>query len=149
MQSLFNPADREVLSLRLADLEADTPRLWGKMNAAQMLQHCTRGLEAATGDRPMKQLFRGKLLSPFLRGIALGRKPFHRGTPTDPSFVITDDRDFEAEHKRLATVIDRFIQRGPESASKATHAFFGHLSGEEWGRLMYKHLDHHLRQFGV
>lgn len=149
MESLFNPADRESLSVRLAALEADTRHLWGKMDAAQMLQHCSRGLEAATGDRPMKQLFLGKVLGPFVRRMALGKRPLGRNAPTDPSFVVLDVRDFNAERIRLATILDRFIQRGPESAGKATHAFFGRLNGDEWGRLMYKHLDHHLRQFGV
>ncbi|GLH74590.1 hypothetical protein GETHLI_30920 [Geothrix limicola] len=149
MESLFNPADREALSVRLAALEADTPHRWGKMNPAQMLQHCSRGLEAATGDRPMKQLFIGKILGPLVRRLALGKRPMGRNSPTDPSFVVLDVRDFNAERIRLATIIDRFVQRGPESAGKATHAFFGRMSGDEWGRLMYKHLDHHLRQFGV
>jgi len=148
-ESLFNPADREALSIRLAAIEPQSQRLWGKMNPAQMFDHCARGLEAATGDRPMQQVFLGKLLTPFIRGMILGRKPFGRNSPTDPTFVVSDARDFNQECTRLATMIDRFVQRGPESAAKATHAFFGKLSGDEWGRLMYKHLDHHLRQFGA
>ena len=149
MTSLFIPTDREALSLRLATLEPGATRQWGKMEPAQMLLHCAIGLEAATGDRPMKQAFLGKLVTPFIRRTVLGEKPFSRNAPTDPSFVVSDRRDFEEERTRLATQIDRFIQRGPESAGKQTHAFFGRLSGDEWGRLMYKHLDHHLRQFGV
>lgn len=149
MQSLFNPADREALAHRLAALEPGTTRQWGRMDPAQMLLHCAIGLETATGDRPMQQAFLGKLLTPFIRKLVLGRKPFRRNSPTDPTFVVSDARDFEAERARLATLIDRFVRRGPDSAGKATHAFFGRLSGEEWGRLMHKHLDHHLRQFGV
>jgi hypothetical protein len=149
MTSLFNPADRDSLSRRLAALEADSARLWGKMNAAQMLHHCSLGLEAATGDRPLEQVFLGKLLGPLFRGFALGHRPFHRNGPTHPTFVVLDPRDFDSERTRLATIIDRFIQRGPESAARYPHAFFGRLSGDEWGRLMYKHLDHHLRQFGL
>lgn len=148
-KSLFNPADREALSLRFAALEPDSQRHWGKMNSAQMLQHCSRGLEAATGNRITPQLFIGKLISWIVRGPALGEKPLGRNSPTDPSFVVTDERDFNQERTYLATILDRFVQRGPESAAKATHAFFGKMSGDEWGRLMYKHLDHHLRQFGV
>ncbi len=149
MKSLFNPTDRESLSLRLATLEPDTTRQWGKMDPAQMLLHCAIGLEAVTGGRPMKQVFLGKLVTPFIRGRVLGEKPFRRNVPTAPAFVVSDRRDFEEERTRLATLVDRFIQRGAESAGKQTHPFFGRLSGEEWGRLMYKHLDHHLRQFGL
>lgn len=149
MTSLFNPADRESLSRRLAALEPGSTRLWGKMDPAQMLRHCSLGLEAGTGDRPMEQMFLGKLLSPFIRGLALGRRPFGRNGPTHPDFVVKDARDFDRECTRLATMIDRFVQRGPESAGRCTHTFFGRLSGEEWGCLMFKHIDHHLRQFGV
>lgn len=149
MQSLFTPADREALSARLAALEPGTLRQWGSMDPGQMLLHCTRGLEPATGDRPMKQVFLGKLVTPFIRRFVLGEKSFRRQVPTDPTFVVTHSCDFEAERTRLATMIDRFVRRGSDSAAKAVHPFFGRLSGDEWGRLAYKHLDHHLRQFGV
>jgi len=149
MESLFVPADREALSLRLAALEADSPRRWGKMDPAQMLHHCACGLEAATGDRPMKQRFLGRLLAPLIKSLALGKRPFGRNSPTDPSFIVKGSRNFDLERTRFATILDRFVQRGPEGAAKATHAFFGKLSGEAWGRLMWKHLDHHMRQFGV
>lgn len=149
MTSLFIPADRESLSRRLAALEPGSVRQWGKMDPAQMLHHCALGLEAGTGDRPMEQLFIGKLLSPFFRGLVLGKRPFSRNGPTHPTFVVSDAQDFERECTRLATLIDRFVQRGPESAGRFTHAFLGRISGDDWGRLMYKHLDHHLRQFGV
>ncbi len=33
--------------------------------------------------------------------------------------------------------------------SKDPHPFFGNLNSEEWDTLNWKHLDHHLRQFGV
>jgi hypothetical protein len=149
MASLFIPADREHLSGRLAALEPGAQRHWGRMDPAQMLQHCARGLEAATGDRPMRQVFLGRLLGPLMRGRALGEARFQRNLPTSPIFVVSDAHEFDAEMTRLATLIDRFVRRGPEAAGQATHAFFGRLSGDQWGRLMYKHLDHHLRQFGV
>ena len=144
MHSLFTPADREALSLRLAELEPATPRRWGTMAPAQMLLHCAIGLEVGTGDRPMQQVFLGKLMTPFLRGRVFGDQPFMRKV-----YVVKGDRDFEAERTRLATLIDRFVQRGPDRAAGAVHPFFGQLQGHEWGILMYKHLDHHLRQFGV
>jgi hypothetical protein len=149
MESLFNPADREALSVRLAGLEPGALRRWGKMDPAQMLRHCAIGLEATMAAEPMKQAFLGKLFTPFIRGLVLGPKPFRRNTPTDPTFVVAEALAFDAERTRLATLLDRFIQRGPDQAAKAIHPFFGQLSGPEWGRLMYKHFDHHLRQFGL
>ena len=149
MRSLFEPADRKSILERLNALQTSASRQWGKMNVSQMLAHCAAAIETSTGDRPMKQAFIGKVLAPFVRSSILGEKPFGRNAPTDPTFVIRDERDFVAERKRLVDLIDRFAQRGPAETGKATHAFFGKLSGDEWGRLMYKHIDHHLQQFGA
>ncbi len=149
MKTLFDPADCESIRQRLATLQAGSTRQWGKMNAAQMITHCARALETGSGDRPMKQVFLGKIITPFIRSSILGTKPFSKNSPTDPSFVVADERDFAAERQKLLDLIDRFVERGPANAKTQTHAFFGKLSGEGWGELMYKHIDHHLQQFGV
>jgi hypothetical protein len=149
MKTLFDPADRESIRRRLELLHADNARQWGKMNAAQMVTHCARALETGTGDRPMKQKLIGKILMPFFRSSILGEKPFSRNSPTDPTFVVSDEREFAVERQKLLDLIDKLVANGPDAASKQTHAFFGKLSGQEWGELMYKHIDHHLQQFGV
>ena len=149
MKTLFDSADREPLLRRLETLQPDSPRQWGRMDPAQMLCHCAIALETGTGERPMKQKFIGKLLMPFFRTSILGEKPFKRNSPTDPSFVVSDPHDFNAERARLTALIKRFVDRGPSAAGKETHAFFGKMTGEEWGELMYKHIDHHLQQFGM
>ena len=149
METLFDRTNREAIQERLAALQPGASRQWGKMTPAQMLAHCSAALETATGDRPMKQKFLGKLLTPLVRSAILGDKPFGKNSPTDPTFVVSDERDFEAERRRLTNLIDRFVTRGPSEAGTQTHAFFGRLTGEEWGLLMHKHLDHHLRQFGM
>lgn len=149
MKSLFNPKDRNEIVQRIGALQPASTRLWGKMTAPQMMAHCSNVLETAVGISPRKQAFIGKLIVPFIRKSVLGDKPFSRNSPTDPKFVISDERDFAAERERLMKLIDLFVQRGPEEAGKATHSFFGKLSGEEWGTLSWKHLDHHLRQFGA
>ena len=149
MGTLFDPADRDVILVRLGKLESGSPRQWGKMTCGQALAHCAIALEVATGDRPRKQQFIGKIFAPFVRKSLLGERPFSRNSPTDPTFVVTDERDFESERRRLTDVIARFCELGPGNASKQVHSFFGRLRGEEWGLLMYKHLDHHFRQFGA
>jgi hypothetical protein len=149
MKTIFDDADRASLLQRLGALHADTPRLWGKMNAAQMVTHCARALETGTGDRPMKQKLIGKILMPFIRKSILGEKPFSRNGPTDPSFVVADEREFSTERQKLIDLIDKFVQRGSDAAGQETHAFFGTMTGQEWGELTYKHIDHHLQQFGL
>lgn len=149
MRNLFDPADRRSVLDRLARLEPGAARQWGKMSASQMLAHCSAALEVATGDRPRKQALIGKLLSPFVRSSLLGEKPFSKNSPTDPAFVMTGDKDFEAERRRLTGLVNRFCEAGLEKAGAQTHSFLGRLTGEEWAVMMYKHIDHHLRQFGA
>jgi Protein of unknown function (DUF1569). len=149
MKTLFDQADRQSILQRLGALQSGNTRQWGKMNAAQMVTHCARALETGTGDRPMKQKLIGKILMPFFRSSILGEKPFSKNGPTDPSFVVSDEREFSVERQRLIDLIGRLVDRGPAAAATQTHAFFGKLSGQEWGELMYKHIDHHLQQFGV
>ncbi len=149
MKSLFVADDRESVVTRLQALRPESVRQWGKMTPAQMLSHCAIALESGTGDRPMKQALIGKILMPFFRSSILGEKPFKRNSPTDPTFVVSNECDFEAERTRLLALIERFVARGPAAAGTQVHSFFGKMTGEEWGELMYKHLDHHLRQFGA
>jgi hypothetical protein len=148
MKSVFDDADRGELLNRIEALQAGAARQWGKMNPAQMLCHCSAALETGTGDKPRKQVFLGKVLVPFIRSSIFGPKPFSRNSPTDPTFVVADERDFAQEKARLVGLINRLVERGKTAAASETHPFFGKLSGEEWGLLMYKHIDHHLQQFG-
>jgi hypothetical protein len=149
MRSLFNESDRAALLARLDSLQPGAQRQWGKMNPPQMLCHCAVALEAATGERPLKQLLIGRILAPLVRRKSLGDSPFPRNSPTHPTFVISDERDFTAERSRLLERIEQFVKQGPDEAARHVHTFFGRLTGQEWGRLMHKHLDHHLSQFGV
>ena len=148
MRTLFDPDARKAITDRLAALSPTASHQWGKMDVAQMLAHCSAALEVGTGDRPRKQALIGKVLAPFVRGSVLGDKPFSKNSPTDPTFVITDERNFARERERLVGLIARFSAAGASAAGGQMHSFFGRISGEEWGTLMYKHLDHHLGQFG-
>ncbi len=149
MQNLFDADDRNALVRRLSDLRPSNARQWGKMTVAQMLAHCAVALEVPCGDRVKNQRLLGRLLAPFVRSAILGSKPFSHNAPTDPEYRIADERDFEREKARVEVLINRFCTRGPAAVDGVVHSFFGRLTGDEWGRLMYKHLDHHLRQFGV
>ena len=46
-------------------------------------------------------------------------------------------------------LVDRFGVAGPSGLTSLPHPFFGPLSSEEWQALQWRHLDHHLRQFGA
>lgn len=140
MRTIFDDTERAELLRRIGNLTAARERLWGTMNAAQALCHCSRALETATGDQPRTQAFLGKILTPFIRKSVFSETPFKRNGPTDPDFVVKDECDFDAERSRLIELVERFAAAGPEPASRCPHAFFGKMSGEEWGILMHKHI---------
>ncbi len=135
---------------RLQHLKPDSQRQWGKMSPAQMLAHCSAGLEMAAGEiRPSRALI-GRIIGPAVKRIAFrDEEPFRRNSPTSKELRMTGEVDFDAERKRLSGLIDRFAESGPSGCTDHPHAFFGSLTPDEWAILMYKHLDHHLRQFGA
>jgi hypothetical protein len=150
MKNLFEAARVEEVKERIARLRPDSQRQWGKMNAAQAVAHCSAGLELAVGDRIPPRLLLGRIIGRIVKPMALGNdEPMRRNSPTVKDLVVQDERDLETERERLRGLIDRFAAAGPEGCTTHPHSFFGRLTSEEWATLMYKHLDHHLRQFGV
>ncbi len=150
MRSFFDPDASPQFKDRLAHMRPDSERQWGKMTPAQVMAHLSKGIEQALGDiRPPRMLL-GRLIGGFIKPMALGDDaPMRRNSPTVPGFVIQDERDFDSERERLTALMDRAVAAGPSACTTHPHSVFGHLTQEQWGILMYKHLDHHLRQFGV
>lgn len=149
MRNFFEASDRNPLLARLEKLQGSAVRQWGKMDVAQMCAHCAAATEVAAGEVVKRQAFVGKLLGPLVKKSVVGSdKPLSKNSPTDPTFVVSDPRDFEKEKARLVAVTKRFCAAGPAAANGRVHSFFGRMTGDEWGVMMYKHLDHHLRQFG-
>jgi hypothetical protein len=149
MKTLFDPATRDELIERLDKLTTNTPREWGKMSPAQMMEHTARALEMATGRVPMDHATIGKLIGWVFKKKFLSETPFPKNSPTGPTLVIKDDPDFEATRERLRELITAFHQLGEAGTDGNVHGFFGRLTGPEWGISQYKHVDHHLRQFGM
>ncbi len=150
MKNLFESATVEEVKQRMAQLRPDSERQWGKMNVAQMVAHCSGGLEWAVGDKKPPRMFVGRILGVIVKPMALrDDEPMRRNSPTSKDLVVDDDRNLEVERLRLRGLIERFALTGPKGCTSHPHSFFGRLTPEEWAVLMYKHLDHHLRQFGV
>jgi len=150
MKNLFDQARVEEVKQRLALLRPDSQRLWGTMTAPQAAAHCSAAMEMALGDRNPPRVFAGRLLGWIVKPLALRNdEPMRRNSPTVQELVIQDDRDLKRERERLYGLIDRFAAAGPKGCTIHPHSFFGRLTPEEWATLAYKHLDHHLRQFGV
>jgi hypothetical protein len=150
MKNLFEPATVENVKQRVAQLKPDSARQWGKMNAAQAVAHLSAGVELAVGDLTPARIFIGRILGVVIKPMVLRNdEPLRRNSPTAPVLVVADERDLQKEQVRLVALIDRFATAGPKGCTTHPHSFFGRLTPEEWAILMYKHLDHHLRQFQV
>jgi len=150
MKDIFDPAVTEELMKRIRALTPETRPLWGKMNSAQVLAHLCVSYEMVYEDRHRKPgpVLRF-LLRAFVKGAVVGEKPYPRSARTAPAFVIADERDFEKEQARLIDFLERTRTLGPEAFEGRESLSFGPLTTAEWNNLFYKHLDHHLTQFGV
>ena len=150
MKNLFEPAAFNEITDRTAKLRPDSERQWGKMSVAQMLAHCSAAIEMAEGKVTPPRILLGRLLGPLAKkSLIVNGEPMRRNAMTEKSALVTDERDFMVERLRLRESIDRFASGGPGICTKHPHFFFGPLTPVEWAVLMYQHLDHHLRQFGV
>jgi hypothetical protein len=150
MKSVFNTADTAELAARINKLTPVTPPQWGKMNVSQMLAHCNVTYEMVFEDKHPKPSFFMKLvLTAFVKKKVTTDVPYKPGLPTAPQFLIKDEKDFEAEKNRLIGHIDKTQQLGEAHFDGKESHSFGRLNKTEWNNMFYKHLDHHLRQFGV
>jgi hypothetical protein len=150
MKNVFEPAVVDEITDRIAHLRPDSERQWGKMSVAQMLAHCSATIGMAEGKVTPPRILLGRLLGPLAKkSLILNGEPMRRNSMTEKTALVTDERDFAVERLRLRKSLDGFVSGGPGKCTKHPHFFFGPLTPVEWAALMYQHLDHHLRQFGV
>lgn len=146
IKNLFDPAVKQEIIDRINKLTPQTQHLWGKMNVAQMLAHVQLPISCAFGTHQVKGSFLLKLLGPLFKGILYNDKPYKQGLPTDPTYVVVDSKDFENEKQGLLEKLNRF---SGETIVLENHPVWGKMTKEQWSRATWKHLDHHLKQFGV
>ena len=147
MRSLWDPSARRELRDRVARLTPATERQWGTMSAPQMLAHLVEAMRMASGEIVVPSKNLPLRFTPF-KQLILYVLPFPKGAPTAPELISRAPLDWPTEAATLATMIERFGERD-RSARWAEHPAFGKLTGKQWGVLVYKHIDHHFRQFGV
>jgi hypothetical protein len=149
MKNLFERDAVDEVVTRIGTLEATSARQWGKMNAAQMMAHCSAALDMAAGRLNPPRILIGRLIGGLVKPHYTNEKPFARNNPTDKKLVVSDERDFLREQEQLRAKVKQFHEGGEAKCTRHPHPFFGALTPQEWSRGMYKHLDHHLRQFGA
>ncbi len=150
MKSLFNQQHANEFIERINKLTPATKAHWGKMNVSQMLHHSQIPLNIASGalqikPNPIIKFLFGKRAKKQL----VSAEDFKKNLPTFKEGIVSDEREFEKEKSTLISLINKFQTSGEGGLIKTPHPFFGELSKSEWDALETKHLDHHLRQFGV
>lgn len=131
---------------RINLLQADSQAQWGKMDAYQMLKHCTLSEEMFHGKKTYKRLFIGRLFgSMALKGILKNETPMKKNQPTHPEMKITGTGNFEHERAKWVELLQAYPTF---SNNQFIHPFFGKMTAGQIGNYVYKHTDHHLRQFG-
>lgn len=148
MPSLAHPAVRERLLARIAAVQPDSPRQWGRMTSHGMLCHLADSFLGVTGDRPIQPAvsLMGRTLMKW--GALYLPFPWPKGVPTRPEVDQekngTRPGDFDQDKARLTKAFHRFASH---DMSGRAHPIFGPLTNAQWQRWGYLHLDHHLRQF--
>lgn len=148
-KTLFSQEAYQEISSRLDKLTEQSPRQWGKMNNAQMLAHCAEAIKMPLDHKKQSRKLISYLIGGMIKKVVTSPEPYRQGTPTAKDFIITGQRDFQKEKQNLQALLKRFHEAGEKGMTPHPHPFFGPMTPHEWGCSQYKHLDHHLRQFGA
>lgn len=150
MKSLFDKETHAEILSRISGLTSASKGQWGKMEVGQMLHHCQFPLKIAmkrynVTKKPNPLL---KLLFKSFKNNMYNDKPWRPNLPTAKGLRVTTAKDFAEEREKLIALVNDFHNERTRK-SWDPHPMFGHFTHEQWGQMQFKHLDHHLRQFGV
>jgi hypothetical protein len=150
LPSVFNISDVSTILNRIHSLTPHSEAKWGKMNVSQMLAHLCVSYDLAYGKTvPKYNPFMKLIMRTVIKKMVTNEKTYKPNGPTAPVFVVSDQREFERERSRLIDNINETLTHGSSYFEGRENVSFGKLTAEEWNNMFYKHLDHHLRQFGV
>ena len=147
MDSIFDKTGNEAIIARINSLTTESKGLWGKMTVDQMCKHCTSAINVAFGKQDVKVNFLIRFLGKMLKDKVFNGE-FKRNSPTAKEFIFTNHYDLEIAKKDFVESFSQFAQ-GQQSIKVMDHPFWGKMTYEDWDKLMWKHVDHHLKQFGV
>jgi hypothetical protein len=149
LNQLYYKKAVDALIERLNKLQPSSVCLWGNMNVPEMLSHVNAFLEFSLNKRFHKRLFMGRIMGRFLKKGYLSDEQFPKNSPTLKEYIFKENLDFEKERIKTIELLQEFHLLGPEHCTQQAHPFFGKLTPSEWAKAQWKHMDHHLRQFGV
>ncbi len=150
LENIFSKSVTEDIINRVNNLSSDTKAKWGKMDVSQMLAHVNVQYEMTyeTIHKPIPGFVKF-MLKTFVKNGVVNEKPYKQNSGTAPQMVIKTSKDFRNEKNRLVTYLNKAVADGEKRFDGKDHMAFGKLNKTEWNNLFYKHLDHHLNQFGV
>lgn len=150
MKNIFEEAVNNGIIERINTLTHETQPSWGKMDVAQMLAHCSVAYDGVYDDaRPPASGFKKFLLKLFVKKIVVSDTPYKKNSRTAPEFLIVDKRDFNIEKERLINYLNKTKALGAGHFDGKASQSFGPLTQDEWNNMFYKHINHHLKQFGA
>jgi hypothetical protein len=152
MKNILNEKEFRLIEKRIQSLTEQSVRQWGKMQPAQMLAHCSDQVRLALGQKEPheKPTFINRNIARYV-GLWLPRIPIKNmkaPVDMDQQYYGTVSLDIETEKSSLIELL-MHIRSLPEERVLHPHPMFGKLNRRQWGRFMFVHIDHHLRQFGV
>jgi len=151
MSNVFRPAVHAEVAGRLESLRPDSPRQWGRMSAHQAVCHLNDSFKAILQDRPLpaRPLTTKLRFTRFIAFTSPLRWP--KGVPTSPQVDAekggTPPEDFATDVDELQVLLSRFVDS--DGRTLEPHYVWGDMSRGVWGRYGYRHMDHHLKQFGA
>ena len=148
MKSIFNPEDNQEIIDRINQLNPNSQAKWGTMNVSQMLKHCQAPIDLAIGNLHLKPNFIIRFIGKYFKNMII-KKEFKKNSPTIPHFIFKSEYDFIESQQELIEKVKKFALIGTSLIKNQKHPIFGTLTYEEWDILQWKHLNHHLNQFGV
>ncbi len=150
LPDIFSKSVSDDVIKRINNLNAINQPKWGKMSVGQMLAHCNVTYEMAYEDKhPAPKGLVKLMLKLFVKNLVVSEAPYKHNSRTAPAFLMTTEKDFNTEKSRLINYITKTQQQGGATFHNKASLSFGPLSTTEWNNMFYKHLDHHLTQFGV
>lgn len=146
MPSLANTSQRDAIIARIEALSPEARGQWGRFSAPQMVAHCADALRMGLGELPCKSKDKaiGRLF--IVKWLVFNVLPFPKSAPTADELISRTPAAWDAERANLISLVRR---AGEAKELTAEHPFFGPMTTSEWGKLAWKHLDHHLKQFGA
>ena len=150
MKNIFESEITSEKINRINQLTPTTLNLWGKMNVSQMLAHCNVTYEMVySNNYPKPSFIKESILKIVVKKAVVGDTPYQKNGRTAPQFIIPNERDFEKEKTLLIEYLIKTQKLGKTHFNGKKSHSFGTLTSIEWSNMFYKHIDHHLNQFGV